>query len=90
MFSAVDKTPKLLRLRKLWVSCSLALEKREPFWGKTIFSGAVTKKGKHGATEQLRHDSYRGWTKTILHHLETMVETIVLWVFLQGKLLEFG
>ena len=38
------------------LSCSVTLEKSEPFLGKTIFSGAATKK--RGATEQLSKESH--------------------------------
>ena len=43
------------REQSITLSCSVTLEKREPFFGKTVFSGAATKKGEEtkGATEQL-------------------------------------
>ena len=39
----------------MWAGCSVTLEKeRDPFFGKTIFSGTATNKmGKKGGTEQL-------------------------------------
>ena len=45
------------------LSCSVTLEKREPFFGKTIFSGAATKKRNKGATCHCKYP-------------ETMVSTV--------------
>ena len=54
------------------LSCSVTLEKKEPFLGKTIFSGAATqKKGKKGATEQLR--SLKMNVETSRKHSETLL-----------------
>ena len=63
---------RLLKIRsqsKLRLSCSVTLGKKEPFLGKTIFSGAATKKWKKGATEQLSRSQPRGVRVIVLLHV---------------------
>ena len=62
--------------------CSVTREKREPFLGKTILSGAATKeKGKKGATEQLRNTCSLLPQTTLFPYLVSTARPPLQWRF---------